>query len=80
MKEEKRLMNFVMSLWDRGLLAKTPEELDYEWVIWDYLKRQQPADDLPDFLYQDDGQIKIGYRGDSIVTDKWNEWKLKNGL
>lgn len=35
---------------------------------------------LPDFLYEDYGQIITGRRGDSDVTDEWNEWKLKNGL
>lgn len=30
------LMEFVKSLNSRGLLSKTIEEFDYEWVIWDY--------------------------------------------
>ena len=36
--KEKELMHFVLSLYNRGLLVKSPEELDYEEVIWDYLK------------------------------------------
>lgn len=30
------LMDFVKSLNNRGLLSKTIDEFDYEWVIWDY--------------------------------------------
>jgi hypothetical protein len=33
---------------------------------------------LPEFLYEDDGRIKIGYKGDSDVTDEWNDWKEKH--
>lgn len=33
---------------------------------------------LPAFLYEDEGQIKIGYRGDTVVTDEWNKWRLGN--
>jgi len=33
---------------------------------------------LPDFLYEDEGQIKIGYHGDTVVTDEWNKWKEGN--
>ena len=29
---------------------------------------------LPDFLYERDGEIFIGYHGDSICTDEWNKW------
>ena len=31
-------MNFIQSLYDRGLLSKGVDEFDYEWVVWDYLK------------------------------------------
>jgi len=30
---------------------------------------------LPDFLYEDNGEIRIGYRGDEIVTEEWEEYK-----
>ena len=31
--------------------------------------------DLPRFLYRDlNGEIRIGYHGDSIITEEWNEW------
>ena len=30
---------------------------------------------LPDFLYEDEGEIKVGVHGDSSVTDEWNRWK-----
>lgn len=29
---------------------------------------------LPDFLYESYGEIKIGYHGDSVVTDEWRAW------
>lgn len=35
---------------------------------------------LPDFLYEDEGQIITIRLIDSVVTDEWNDWKLKNGL
>ena len=33
---------------------------------------------LPDFLYEYEGNIKVGMHGDSVVTDEWNKWKLGN--
>ena len=32
---------------------------------------------LPKFLYESDDEIVIGYQGDSICTDEWNEWLNK---
>ena len=32
---------------------------------------------LPDFLFEDEGEIKIGFHGDTVVTDEWNKWKSK---
>ena len=29
---------------------------------------------LPDFLYENNNEIYIGYHGDSICTDVWNKW------
>ena len=38
---EAELLRFIESLWNRGLLTENPESFDYEWVIWDYLKRKE---------------------------------------
>jgi len=35
---------------------------------------------LPDFLYEYEGNIKVGVHGDSVVTDEWNKWKLGSDL
>jgi hypothetical protein len=32
------LLKFLKSLWQRGLLTESPDDFDYEWVIWDYLR------------------------------------------
>jgi len=32
---------------------------------------------LPEFLYKDYEGIKIGYNGDTIITDEWNEFLNK---
>ena len=32
---------------------------------------------LPDFLYKDDYEIKIGYDGDTEVSKEWNEYLEK---
>mgnify|MGYP000157830836 CR=1 FL=1 len=29
---------------------------------------------LPPFLYESDGVIRVGYDGDTDVTDEYNEW------
>ena len=29
---------------------------------------------LPNFLYEDDGEIKVGVNGDSTVTNQWEEY------
>lgn len=38
---EAELLRFIESLWNRGLLTENTETFDYEWVIWDYLKRKE---------------------------------------
>lgn len=30
--------------------------------------------ELPEFLYVDEGEIKIGFHGDCICTEEWEEW------
>jgi hypothetical protein len=30
---KKQLIDFMLSLYDRGLLTKSPEEFDYGWVM-----------------------------------------------
>ena len=40
--KEKELIEFMHSLWNRGLISVSPDEFDYEWVVWDYLKLRQP--------------------------------------
>lgn len=35
--KEKELMNFVKDLHGRGLLSVSPDEFDYEKVIWEHL-------------------------------------------
>lgn len=32
---------------------------------------------LPGFLYEDDGEIKVGVHGDSCITDEYNKWVEK---
>tara|TARA_R110001632_G_scaffold159650_1_gene277874 strand:+ start:143 stop:412 length:270 start_codon:yes stop_codon:yes gene_type:complete len=39
----------------------------------------QRSELLPDFLYEDDGIIKVGVHGDSAVTDEWNDYLKKLG-
>ena len=39
----------------------------------------QRSELLPDFLYKDDGIIRVGVHGDSAVTDEWNEYLKKLG-
>ena len=34
-------MNFIISLNNRGLLSKSIDEFDYEWVIWDYINNNK---------------------------------------
>jgi hypothetical protein len=34
---------------------------------------------LPDFLYKDDFGIKIGYQGDTEVSEEWNDYLKKLG-
>lgn len=41
--KEKELIEFMHSLWNRGLINVSPDEFDYEWVVWDYLKLRLPA-------------------------------------
>jgi hypothetical protein len=40
--DAKELLEFMHSLERRGLITKSSDEFDYEWVIWDYLKLRQP--------------------------------------
>jgi hypothetical protein len=37
---KKELLDFIKSLNNRGLLSVGVDSFDYEWVIWDYLKKK----------------------------------------
>ena len=39
----------------------------------------QQSELLPDFLYKDDFGIKIGYHGDTEVSEEWNDYLKKSG-
>jgi hypothetical protein len=39
----------------------------------------QRSELLPDFLYKDDFGIKIGYHGDTEVSEEWNDYLKKLG-
>lgn len=58
----KELMHFIQSLWNRGLLSQSPEEFDYEWLIWDYLGGNSGKPSIPppptDRILQEGGPIK----------------------
>jgi hypothetical protein len=41
----------------------------------DKRRKSEGRNDLPEFLYEDDEGIKIGFHGDSLVTEEWNKWK-----
>jgi Fe-S cluster biosynthesis and repair protein YggX len=36
--------------------------------------------ELPTFLYEDEGEIKVGFHGDSVCTEDWLEWLAKVAL
>lgn len=44
----------------------------------DYIVLTSQDKMLPNFLYEDDGLIKVGVRGDSEVTKEWNDYLNKN--
>jgi len=35
---------------------------------------------LPDFLYERNGEILTGYHGDEVVTEEWDRWKKEVGI
>ena len=37
----------------------------------------EELNELPEFLYNDNGIIRIGYHGDTDVTEMWNEYLKK---
>jgi len=47
----------------------------------DYVLSQQPKKDiilpLPEFLYEDSGEVRVGRHGDSSITDEWNAYVNK---
>ena len=64
-----------------GIIKLTPEEQqelldDSERVVKKY-STPDVGVSLPDFLYDDKGNIKVGVHGDSSVTDEWNNWKSR---
>jgi hypothetical protein len=40
MATEKELYDFMINLWNRGLITKSPSEMDYERIVFD-IQRQQ---------------------------------------
>lgn len=79
-KEECLLMNGIMSF-DLGKNeARIMKAMD-DWaedVVKNNIVKPDVSGQLPDFLYEDKGQIKIGYHSDTVVTDEWNKWKEGN--
>ena len=56
---------------DMGLWTKGGKHIYH--FVYDVPVLTRPTE-LPEFLYEDDGKIKIGFHGDSICTDEWNTW------
>ena len=78
---EKGLIDFVKTVLLSGDNPRGEEALNnLKWGIKQYRKHlilPVVGVTLPDFLYEDKGLIRIGYHGDSVVNDEWEEW-LKN--
>ena len=86
----EELQNLIAHLKNQGLTdAKIPVDV---WCgIIEYFANKQETKQcniadvsqrselLPDFLYEDDGIIKVGVHGDSAVTDEWNDYLKKLG-
>ena len=49
-----------------------------EKLLTEQLSQYNVSGQLPDFLYEVEGQIRIGYNGDTVVTDQWCKWKEGN--
>lgn len=45
----KELIDFMHNLHGRGVIGISPIDLDYEFIVWDYLRRLHPkCEYLPD--------------------------------
>ena len=85
--------NMRPTMTDEEMLNDYPRlKLEYTRLHEDYRRLQTEKDKqlllhnvsqqrelLPDFLYEDDGIIKVGVHGDTAVTDEWNDYLKKLG-
>ena len=61
----------------KEVISKLLDEYETEQLTIPVVSQQSEL--LPDFLYEDDGIIKVGVHGDSAVTDEWNDYLKKLG-
>jgi len=80
-KEEENAKVEIAEINDRSFI-------NYEYVFWlenmlvenlSLSDVSQQRELLPDFLYKDDYGIKIGYHGDTEVSEEWNDYLKKLG-
>lgn len=50
---------------------------DVKEFLEEKIRSNQAKPPLPDFLYNDNGEVRIGAQGDSVVTTEWNKFLNK---
>ena len=77
-KQDKQLEKLLFEVYDKGVKQQDCNLTECIENVKQALRIHDVSGQLPDFLYEDEGQIKIGYHGDTVVTDEWNKWKEGN--
>ena len=76
MTNEEKILNQLWNSWPKEVI------LDSDFVneviikaMRVYANAKIDNAELPDFLYEDEGEVKTGVWGDTDVTERWNNWK-----
>jgi len=74
-----KLLRLRKEIEDKIMSIDNTALINYELKLLNIPVVSQRSELLPTFLYEDDGIIRVGVHGDSVVTDEWNDYLKKAG-
>jgi len=74
-----KLLRLRKEIEDKIMSIDKTALVNYELKLLNIPIVSQRSELLPDFLYEDNGIIRVGVHGDSAVTDEWNDYLKKLG-
>ena len=76
-KTVNNISKFQLNKREENLFCEIMQQFADEYHS-EQLRQCNVSGQLPAFLYEDEGEIRIGYNGDTVVTEEWCKWKEGN--